>query len=232
MYGVAFSIVKNEDESQDVVHNVVYKLLILRADKFPISSELTWLYSVVKNEALMFLRQKPNVIAIDEIISPIIDEDRNIYNFVDMDEFNSMLKGLSEQQKQVVTLKVLGGYTHKEIAQMLHKPIGTIQWLYNTAVKKLRMILSSLIVAIIVSGVAFMDRLTNYIYYLQSMPETPNQTLKMPFDISIIVYGAMFLIFIVTFVLIYINSYKISIKAQQKSIKKSSKLQKHKCKKG
>ena len=47
MYGVAFSIVKKEDVSQDIVHNVIYKLMLLETSKFPASNELTWLYKVV-----------------------------------------------------------------------------------------------------------------------------------------------------------------------------------------
>lgn len=66
MYAIAFSIVKKEDLSQDIVHNVVYKLLLLDASKFPVSSELTWLYTVVKNESLMLLRNSKPIIPFDD----------------------------------------------------------------------------------------------------------------------------------------------------------------------
>ena len=151
MYGVAFSIVKKEDVSQDIIHNVIYKLMLLETSKFPSSNELTWLYKVVKNEALMFLRSNSTpLISLDDIQEPI-SEDVDIHDFIDMDVYYSMVKGLKDEQQQVVTLKVLGGYTHKEIAAMLGKPIGTIQWIYNTSVKKLKVMLSSIMLAIFAS---------------------------------------------------------------------------------
>ena len=218
MYGVAFSIVRKEDVSQDIVHNVVYKLLLLDVSKFPSSNELTWLYTVVKNEALMFLRNNSTpLISLDDIQEPI-SEDRDIHDFVDMESYYSMIKGLNDEQRQVVTLKVLGGYTHKEISTMLGKPIGTIQWIYNTSVKKLKVILSSIMLAIFASIFGFVERLTNYIEQIKAVPESPGQTVHIPFDYSIVVFAFIFAVLVFAFTIIYIKSYKIPTKADRKNI--------------
>ena len=218
MYGVAFSIVKNEDVSQDIVHNVVYKLMLLETSKFPASNELTWLYKVVKNEALMFLRSNSiSLISLEDVKEPI-SEDRDIHDFVDMDMYYSMIKGLKDEQRQVVTLKVLGGYTHKEISVMLGKPIGTIQWIYNTSVKKLKVMLSSIMLAIFASVFGLVERLTNYIEQLKAVPESPGQTVHIPFDYSIVVFAFIFAVLIFAFTIIYIKSYKIPTKADRKNI--------------
>ena len=218
MYGVAFSIVKKEDISQDIVHNVIYKLMLLETSKFPSSNELTWLYKVVKNEALMFLRSNSTpLISLEDVKEPI-SEDRDIHDFVDMDMYYSMIKGLKDEQRQVVTLKVLGGYTHKEISVMLGKPIGTIQWIYNTSVKKLKVMLSSIILAIFASVFGLVERLTNYIEQLKAVPEIPGQTVHIPFDYSIVVFAFIFAVLIFAFTIIYIKSYKIPTKADRKNI--------------
>lgn len=218
MYGVAFSIVKKEDVSQDIVHNVIYKLMLLETSKFPASNELTWLYKVVKNEALMFLRSnRTPLISLEDVKEPI-SEDRDIHDFVDMESYYSMVKGLKDEQQQVVTLKVLGGYTHKEISVMLGKPIGTIQWIYNTSVKKLKVMLSSIILAIFVSAFGFVERLTNYIEQLKAVPEIPGQTVHIPFDYFIVIFAVIFAVLISLFTIIYIKSYRIPTKANRKSI--------------
>lgn len=103
MYGVAFSIVKKESTSEDIVHNVVCKLLLLETDKFPASNELTWLYKFVKNEALMYLRKNKPVVSLDHIAVEPIVEDREIHDFVDMEAYYAMIKGLNEEQRQIVT---------------------------------------------------------------------------------------------------------------------------------
>lgn len=218
MYGVAFSIVKKEDVSQDIVHNVIYKLMLLETSKFPASNELTWLYKVVKNEALMFLRSnRTPLVSLEDVKEPI-SEDIDIHDFVDMDVYYSMVKGLKDEQQQVVTLKVLGGYTHKEIAAMLGKPIGTIQWIYNTSVKKLKVMLSSIMLAIFASVFGLVERLTNYIEQLKAVPESPGQTVHIPFDYSIVVFVFIFAVLIFAFTIIYIKSYKIPTKADRKNI--------------
>ncbi|MBR1625256.1 MAG: hypothetical protein IJ676_05910, partial [Clostridia bacterium] len=62
IYGIAFSIVKDEAKSEDVVQNVVYKIMKMDKSKFPTEYELSWLYTVTKNEAISFLRkEKQNV---------------------------------------------------------------------------------------------------------------------------------------------------------------------------
>ena len=135
-----------------------------------------------------------------------------------MDTYYSMIKGLNDEQRQVVTLKVLGGYTHKEISKMLGKPIGTIQWLYNASIKKLKITLTSIMVAIVLSVAGFVERLVNYISQKNAAPELPGQTIRVPFDYSIIVFAVLFVFLSVTFLLVLKKSHKKPTKTNRKSI--------------
>jgi RNA polymerase sigma-70 factor (ECF subfamily) len=144
MFAIAFSIVKNKRAAEDVVHNVVYKFLTMDACLFPCSYEGSWLFSVIKHEAFSFLRKESKIIPIDSI-KELETEDKDIEKYYDIDEFQSMIRSLDEERRIVVSLKILCNYTHKEIAQLLGKPTGTIQWLYNTSIKKLRVVLSALV---------------------------------------------------------------------------------------
>ena len=40
--------------------------------------------------------------------------------------------------KEVVTLHVINDLKFKEIAKIMKKPLGTVLWIYNKAIKKLR----------------------------------------------------------------------------------------------
>lgn len=48
------------------------------------------------------------------------------------------LSALDEFEKSVVLLYNISNLTHKEIAAVLQKPIGTITWTYSKALKKIR----------------------------------------------------------------------------------------------
>lgn len=152
LYGIAFSILKDHHSSEDAVHNIIYKFYKMDCSQFPTSNESTWLYSVVKNECLMILRGEKKFVVTDEL-PEIHLEDKNLADFMDVSAYNSMITSLDNKRKEVVTLKVLGDYTCKEIAMMLNKPIGTIQWLYHTSIKKLRVLLSVAVTNIVVFSV-------------------------------------------------------------------------------
>ena len=64
--------------------------------------------------------------------------------------------------KRVVVMKILGDMTHKEIAQALSIPIGTVQWLYVASIKKLRRSLTVLASMALIFGGGFGYQLVQY----------------------------------------------------------------------
>lgn len=216
IYSIAFSILKERSASEDVVQNTMYRLLKIGREKFPEHYQSTWLYSVVKNEALMYLRKQKPVTYTDDINKYAFGQ-KCIDDFVDMDGYYALIKDLNEKQKQVVTLKVLGGYTHKEIAKMLGKPTGTVQWIYNTAIKKLRVILSSLFSCVFLSGGLFAWRVVEYVENLDYVTELPDGVKAyVPPDTGMIIFGAAFVVFLFIFILTYKNSHLIPTKTECK----------------
>lgn len=146
VFSVAMSIINNYDSANDITQNVFLKLYILDKDKLPASSELSWLYTVAKNESLVFMRRKPKEVSI-EGYEEVPDQDV-FQEVISKDTYYSLVKNLPQEQREIVTLKVLGGLTHKEIASILKMPIGTVQWKYHKAVHKLRIAWSNLLIAV------------------------------------------------------------------------------------
>ena len=48
-----------------------------------------------------------------------------------------LLGALTEEEREIVVLHVFWGYKHREIAERLSLPLGTVTWKYSTALKKL-----------------------------------------------------------------------------------------------
>ena len=55
VYGVAFSILKNKEDSEDVVQIVFSKLYKIDKNKLPSNKEASWLYTLTKNETISFV---------------------------------------------------------------------------------------------------------------------------------------------------------------------------------
>ncbi len=143
VYGIAFSIIKNSADSEDIVQIVFTKIYELNKEKFPTKKEANWLYTLTKNETISFLRKKNNVIELEDIYE--IENDNNELNdIVDIDEFNRLLSKLNEKEKQIVTLKILGNFSFNEISKLLNESTGTVKWRYYKALNTIKILLSNL----------------------------------------------------------------------------------------
>ena len=113
IYGIVFSIIKNKENSEDVVQEIFIKIYNMDKEKFPTQGELSWLYTVSKNEALQFLRKKNNEINIEEIYE-IKEKSNEIDKIIDMNTYNKIISVLNEKEKQIVSLKILSNFTFKK----------------------------------------------------------------------------------------------------------------------
>ena len=95
VYGIAFSILKNKPDSEDVVQTVFTKIYTLEKDKLPKDKIGSWLYSVTKNETLLLLRKKDNSVNLEDIYS-IKDENNEIYKFISQDSYNRLKNNIKQ----------------------------------------------------------------------------------------------------------------------------------------
>ncbi|MDZ5726032.1 RNA polymerase sigma factor [Acetobacterium carbinolicum] len=224
MYGIAYSITGNDEVSKDAVQNTLIKLFVLEPHKFPQAHALTWLYTVVKNEALMLLRKEKQTIDISTVAEKLPMIDKGIEEFIDMENYYTLISSLNEKQRQIVTLKVLGGMSHKEISHMLQKPIGTIQWTYNMSIKKLRVAISTMAAFVIMLGTGFVYKLirafdTEYIEIPEMDMEPPVNIPASPIiDAWVIGLGICFLLSVTALIIFFRNSDKLPTKRKARRI--------------
>ncbi|MBD5080655.1 MAG: sigma-70 family RNA polymerase sigma factor [Ruminococcaceae bacterium] len=220
MFGTAYSVLNNESDCYDVIQNVMLRLYTMEERLFPNDHEIAWLHTVVKNEALMHLRKEKKTVPLDEV-QELPEQDLEIEDFVDIDAFDSMTASLNDKQKQIVSLKMLGGMTHKEISKIMSIPIGTVQWIYNTSIKKLRRALGAIACFILFFGAGFGY---NLVKYISNAPED-GQMGSMEFDpepavISpwLIIFGALMLLSVAAFIIFLNFSDKLPTKRKRNRI--------------
>lgn len=148
VYGIAFSILKNKEDSEDVVQIVFSKLYVLDKEKLPKEKEATWLYSVTKNETLAILKKKYDNIDLEDIYN-LEDYDNEIDKSIDKNSYNKLIDKLDKKEQEIVSLKVLANLTFSEIAEILGESTSTIKWRYYKAVYTLKLLLSNLSMFII-----------------------------------------------------------------------------------
>ena len=145
---IAFSILKNRDLSEEISQIVFMKIIKLEKSKLPTTNESSWIYAVTKNQTIEYLRKQHNEINIEDIYD-IPNVQNEIDEIIDIDDFNRIIKCLDENEKEIVSLKIISNFTFKEIAEILNMPIGTVQWKYYKAVHTLKIFISNLAMFVI-----------------------------------------------------------------------------------
>ena len=175
IYGIAFSILKNKDDSEDIVQSVFIKIHTLDNSKLPKDNVASWLYTLTKNEALQFLRKQKNNIDLDSIYD-LADNNNEIDKLINKETYNKLISKLSPKEKEIVSLKIISNLSFEEISQLLGEKTATIKWRYYKSIYALRLLLSNLSMSIItfLIGIATFKQTKSDIKIEQDVTENEN----------------------------------------------------------
>lgn len=160
VYGIAFSIVKNKEDAEDIMQVVFAKIQELDKTKLPSAKGMTWLYTLTKNETLNYLKKKKGEVSLDTIYE-IENKNNEIDKKIDHIEFNRLISKLNEKEQEIISLKILSDFSFQEISELLNEPIGTVKWRYYKSLRSIRRMLGSLAMSIITFVIGTKTILTN-----------------------------------------------------------------------
>ena len=137
VYSFAYSYMKNREDAEDIVQTVFLKIK-KNIDKFDGKNGLPWILQITKNTALSELRSRK---VYDNFVELNLGKDEAVS--IDENDFDSpvttaMRKCLSEEEQRIIILHVIWGYKHKEIAELLDMPTGSVTSKYKRAVNQLK----------------------------------------------------------------------------------------------
>lgn len=136
-YRVAFTYVKNKEDALDVVHDTIVKAL-QKVEKLHNTEYLeTWLYRILVNESISFIRKKKNIICLDELSESqlLVTED------VDREQYISLydaIDHLSPELKTVVILRFFEDMKFEQIAKITQSKLSTTKARLYKALKLLK----------------------------------------------------------------------------------------------
>ncbi len=137
--GLAFRILQDEDEAEDVVGDVfvqVWRHIDQHdAGRGPL---VPWILSIARNRSLDALRRRrrwwrksAHLEQAQEMegggSAPAASHEAAVPGWPVHREVHAALAALSEEQRRVVVLSYFEGLSHREIAQRLHLPLGTVK---------------------------------------------------------------------------------------------------------
>ncbi|MGN0371457.1 MAG: RNA polymerase sigma factor [Enterocloster sp.] len=140
-YRLAFSYMGNESDALDVVQESAYKIIRDAGSVRDPNLLPTWIWRVIMNTALDFLRKRKKEIVglenIEEPSDPAAEQDFFRVDTLTKDPLR-LLASLSAADKTIVILKVLENRKLEEISEIMNMNVNTIKARLYRALKKLR----------------------------------------------------------------------------------------------
>ena len=138
-YKIAYTILRNEQDSMDAYLQAVEKGLnnihnLREANYFK-----TWFLRIVINEAKNIISKNSKVTYIEEVKEK---EEKYVENNLDKIDLDIALSKVEPQVREMIRLKYYLGYKLEEIAEILDLPVGTVKGKMYSALKLMRKELS------------------------------------------------------------------------------------------
>jgi len=137
VYYTILSIVKDQSLSEDLMQETYLKALEKIHSYKPKHSFNSWIITIARNLAINEYNRRKKELKMDpgdnEIIFGTVDSVSEKELIV-----KEILELLSRDERDIVIMHVIGDMKYREIAEVLGKPIGTISWKYNEAIKKIQ----------------------------------------------------------------------------------------------
>jgi RNA polymerase sigma-70 factor (ECF subfamily) len=151
VFSLALAIVGDraaaEEVTQDVFVRVWQRAGTYRADQAKVS---TWLTAITRHHAIDILRRQnarheSNSVSWDQIPPQAAPAAHDLEERAELslrrERIRAAVAQLPADQQQVLALAYFHGYTHHQIADVLHQPLGTVKTRLRLAMQKLRQIL-------------------------------------------------------------------------------------------
>lgn len=138
VYGFALSILKNRQDAEDVLQDCFISAYGGAAGYRSHGKPMAWLLTIARNLCMQKLRERKRTSDIPEedweryleSLDRVTPEDKIV--------LSECMRTLTDEERQIVVLHAVGGFKHREIAELTELPLSTVLSKYSRAIKKLR----------------------------------------------------------------------------------------------
>ncbi len=144
LYSIILQIVKSPEVADDVLQEVFINIWRKIESYDPLRGRLfTWMLNISRNASIDMLRSKSymNSQKNQEITDNVYGSDQVTQTNIDGIGLTKFLGKLKPEQRILIELAYLKGYTHEEIAQIEDIPLGTVKTRIRNALLQLRVYL-------------------------------------------------------------------------------------------
>jgi len=131
------AIVKDNSTIDDLMQDTYIKFLENISKYQSKTSINAYLSTIAHNIAINYYNREKRLVHDEEVIDYIYDDTKKKNNYEEIEALE-LLKSLDPISKEIVVLHIINDLKFKEIANIVNKPLGTVLWIYNKALKELK----------------------------------------------------------------------------------------------
>ena len=137
LFSYLLSIVRRREVAEDLMQDT-YVRFRQSVQSYKSGNPAAFLIEIGKNIAFNHIKRAKYETATDFSEWEPVSGEKSVEDLADTTVTDAMKKVLTADESQIVMLYVVAGFKHREIAEIVKKPVGTVLWTYNNSLKKLR----------------------------------------------------------------------------------------------
>ncbi len=138
LFAYLLSVAGHRETAEDLMQDTFVKFRQSVQSYKAGTNPSAFLIQIGKNLAYNHIKRAKYETAVDYSEWEPSDGGGSVEKAADTTVTDAIKKLLSAEDAQIVMLHLVAGFKHREIADLLNKPLGTVLWSYNNSIKKLQ----------------------------------------------------------------------------------------------
>lgn len=132
VWSLARKMLSNREEAEDAVQEIFVELW-KNAERFDekFASETTFVAMIARRRLIDRVRKitrQPHIDSFDDMpVEPVRSKGRYLQTSLEANQAAEVINGLKPEQRKILQLSIVEGYSHSEISEALEMPLGTVK---------------------------------------------------------------------------------------------------------
>ena len=140
VFAYALSKMGNKQDAEDVTQDTFVQVYKYAKQYKPKGKPRAWIITIELNLIRRRFQLKKRTVSLDESFENTSSGEDVEEKVINNAFLLQLLTMLNEDEREVISLHIVSGMKHREIAKLLGKPLSTVLSKYNRAIKKLQLI--------------------------------------------------------------------------------------------
>ncbi len=136
VYAFALSKLGHREDAEDITQDTFVRVWQYAPSYSPMGKPMAWILTMEHNLIRQHANRAGRTVAMEDYDD--VDDTDFADDVIKSEFLRELMRTLSPDEREIVTLHVLSGLRHREIAKMLDLPLSTVLSRYNRSVKKLQ----------------------------------------------------------------------------------------------